>query len=377
MNFKEKWSIDKYEMGFSKVFCVHGVSISRAISLALQYKNDIINITFIPYEEFITNYDTTKFVNLEDLTECDLIAVIGMCNNNTLEIQLLKISITILYFAERFKQSSKRIKNFHKLFSPIEDYHDYFANYTLFDGYYTKDSIYMTSWYIGIGKQALHEDNFERWTTRIYGEALADSYDRRAGIPRLGIPCIDVDNILIDFVENILQKVNSDCEYGKKLKSALRLYYEVLCDFKNPDYTVITYCTIFETLLLKHDEDSQRKKVAARAACITCDNLDFKYKRFVADQVYHFYKYRNAIIHDGEGLLDFDNEMLFNRTLYGIKNIVFCIIKYIVMNKINTHSNLMDIVEKNVHDDGLERGFDYINLAKFGNPNYTMNLYIE
>lgn len=47
------------------------------------------------------------------------------------------------------------------------------------------------------------------------------------------------------------------------------------------------------------------------------------------------------------------------------------------MNKINTHSNLMDIVEKNVHDDGLERGFDYINLAKFGNPNYTMNLYIE
>lgn len=76
-------------------------------------------------------------------------------------------------------------------------------------------------------------------------------------------------------------------------------------------------------------------------------------------------------------MLDFDNEMLFNRTLYGIKNIVFCIIKYIVMNKINTHSNLMDIVEKNVHDDGLERGFDYINLAKFGNPNYTMNLYIE
>lgn len=55
------------------------------------------------------------------------------------------------------------------------------------------------------------------------------------------------------------------------LSIILMIYYYI-------DDTFITYCTIFEALLLKNDEDSQRKKVAARAACITCDTLKFQCK---------------------------------------------------------------------------------------------------
>lgn len=371
MNIEEKWSISKDEMQFMKVFCIHGFRVSKAIPFALRYKNDVIDVTFISYKEFVANYNETDFINTADLVKCDTIAIIRTCNNNTLEMQILKISITVLFFAERLKHSSKRIPKYPNTCYYIENYHDYFSNY-LFDGYWTENGIYSVSWYIGIGKHALHEDDFERWTTRIYGISLVDSYERRARIPQLDIPHIDLDNILIESIRSIMLKVNSDYEYGKKLRSAFRLYYEVLCNFKNPDYTVIIFCTIFETLLLKNDEDSQRKKVAVRAACITCDNLDFKYKRFVADQVYHFYKYRNAIIHDGKGLLDFDNELLFNNTLFRIKHIVFCIIKCIVLHDIKKHNELMEIVKKNVQNDGLDQAYEYIDLAKFENPDYIM-----
>lgn len=375
MNTENKWDIDKLEIGYMKLFCIHGFRISHTIPLALRYQDDVIKITFIPFKEFNINYEPKDFINNNDLVECDTVGIIRTCNNNTLEIQLLKISVSALYFAERYKQSQLRIK-FHDSTS-LDDWHDYFTNYLLFDGYRTCDGIYSASWYVNIGRHPLDEDDFERWVIGVYGNCLHDFYNRKSHIPPNGIPFIDFDDLLLNSLSDIVRKINSDCEYGKKLKSALRLYYEVLCDFKNIDYTIITYCTIFETLLLKNDEDSQRKKVAARAACITCDTLKFQYKNFVANQVYHFYKYRNAIIHDGKGILDFEDETLFNHTLYGIKNIIFCIIKKIVNQNINSHSDLMNIIRSNLCDDGLKNGFEYISLDKFKDPDYNMQLNIN
>lgn len=92
-----------------------------------------------------------------------------------------------------------------------------------------------------------------------------------------------------------------------KLKSALYLYYDIL-DLKiNETMTTIIIATIFETLLLSDKESNQRKKVAVRAACLIADGQGHRRIQFIANRIYQFYGYRNALVHDGKNLLELDD----------------------------------------------------------------------
>lgn len=353
----------------SKIICIHGIQLTEFIPIALLHNNHKINITLVPYSEFISEYKQNDFMNGNELVECDIVAIISSCGNNTLEVQVIKTVISALYFAERLSASVKRTRSIYSEYRRpnVMQYHDFFLNYTI-DGYWDDECINHGSWYVNIGKKPLDNDSFERWLTRVYGTNLAESYNRRDGIERrCNKILISVQDDFKECLRSIMEKINGTDQYAKKLRSALRLYYEVLCDFKNVDHMVILYSTIFEILLLEKKESSQRKLVAVRAACITADNLEKNYKEFVADQVYNFYRYRNAIVHDGMGILDFENEPLFNASITRMKSVIFCIIKYILDNEIKDKEEIVNVVTKNRDADGLQKAFHYINTNQFDN----------
>lgn len=366
----EKWGLSYDDLVLSKIVCLHGVVLSQSISVSLKYNVKNIKITFVPYEEFIESKLMELFVNFEDMCKCDTVVIIDTCNNNTVEIQTIKTAVSIMYFALRWQKSDEKYAMDGD--ASVNIFHDYFANYSI-DGYFGMEGILPASWYVRLGRNTLNDDDFERWLTRVYGNDLIDSYERRDGLFRYSNIHIIVNEVYVEKINLIIDKLDHEDEISRKLRSSLRLYYEVLCDFKNPDYTIITYCTIFETLLLKKDESNQRKKVAARAACITCDGLKVKRKNFVANQVYFFYKYRNLIVHDGKGLMDFDNELVFNRVLSGMKSVIFSILKCILVNGIETHGDLMQIISNNLRRDSLSNGFDYIDLETFENNPENIN----
>lgn len=372
--YKFKWENYEEEFRLSKIVCIHGIKLTNYIHLVLYYLEDKINLVLVPYNEFMEKYNKDIFVNNDDLVECDTVAVINSCNNNTVEIQFIKTAISALYFAERIYASERRYKYFQEeaMFPNVNYYHDFFCNYTI-DGYWDEECINPASWYVNLGKRALDNDKFERWQSRVYGIDLIEAYDRRDGLQlKYFQKIIVVDERFLDILELIILKINGTDNYSKKLNSVLRMYFEVLCNFKNPDYTVILYCTLFETLLLKKDESNQRKKTSVRAACIVGNGLTKQHKEFIANQVYNFYRYRNLIIHDGLGLMDFENEHLLNYSIDRMKSIIFSIVKHIIINDIKEVKEIINVVEKNRDDDGLQEAFDYIDTEKFdNNPNYV------
>lgn len=370
---KFKWKDVGVRCRDSKILCIHGIEITGFIQLELFYMGVKISIALVPYTDFIKEYNEDELINNEDLVVCDIVVIITNCCNNTIEIQAIKIVISALYFAKRMCASEKRFDKYYKnkIVPSVSSYHDFFCNYNI-DGYYNADGIEDASWYVNIGRHPLENDDFERWTTRIYGCNLTDSYDRRDGLERRWKVRISVDDDYRMCLDKILKKINGTHQYAKKLCTIFKLYYEVLCDFKNPDYTVILYCTIFEMLLLGKDEDKQRKKVSARAACITANDLKIEHKKFIANQVYSFYRYRNSIIHDGSGLMDFSDEVRFNRSVTGMKSVIFSIIKYIVENDIKVVNEIINITKENANKDSLSQAFDYISIEKFdNNPDYA------
>lgn len=375
----------------SKILCIHGIKITDFIQLELLNENLGINIMLVPYDDFVKEYNEVDLINTEDLAACDTVTIVSDCCNNTIEVQAIKTVISVLYFTKRMCASEKCYKDCYNsykewykddnickkiMLSNVTMYHDFFHNYTL-DGYYAGSTIENASWYVNIGRYPLENDDFERWATRIYGGNLTDSYSRRDGMERRSKIIIEIDDNYKKYLHKIMEKVNGTDQYAKKLGTVMRLYYEVLCDFKNPDYTVILYCTIFETLLLSKD-DNQRKKVSARAACITANDLELKYKKFIANQVYNFYRYRNAIIHDGLGLMDFSDEIGFNNSIVRMKSVIFTIVKYIVKNDIKTVDEILDITRANASKDGLKQAFDYISMEEFNNnPSYFPPLFCD
>lgn len=377
--YKFRWDDYEEEFRLSKIVCIHGIKLSSCIHLVFNYKGYKINLVLVPYNEFIEEYNEEIFVNKADFVKCDTVAVISSCNNNTVEIQYIKTAISALYFAERIYASERRYNSIHKeMFPQVYQYHDFFCNYTL-DGYWDEDEINPASWYVNLGKSALSDDLFERWQSRVYGIDLMDAYDRRDGLHwKYFKKTLEVDRRFLHILHLIMLKINGTDTYSKKINSVLRTYYEVLCNYKNPDYTVILYCTMFETLLLKKDECNQRKKSSVRAACIVADDLTKGHKEFIANQVYNFYRYRNLIIHDGLGLMDFENEHQFNFSIDRMKSIIFSIIKHIILNDIKEVSQIISIVKKNRDNDGLKEAFDYIDTEKFdNNPNYVPQFIFE
>lgn len=222
------------------------------------------------------------------------------------------------------------------------------------------------------GKNPLSNDNFERWLTRAYGSDLDELYNRRDRLEhviQLNDVQIDVNDGLKKYVDLISLKIIKNDLYANKIMSSLILYYGLLCDFQHPEQNDISFCTILETLLLGKDEDNQRKKAACRAACIIANGLSINHKKFVANSVYYFYKYRNSIIHDGMNIIDFD-ETIHRAVYQSVKHIIFCLIKYIVCNDIKSIKQIKKIVQQNMTADELENAFDYIDYKQIDNGDF-------
>lgn len=301
---------------------MHGLKISDELEFAFKIGEITVNIKFIPYNIFVKKNIINFIINKQNIVNCDIVVAIKNYRHNTLEIYLIKIAISILYFAYRMRSSELRImekeaekrkeievyfdgitkKNILEMYKKSNN-DDYFDNYNL-NGFKGENNIiHYNYWYIYLGKNELNNDNFERWITRGYGSNLLNDYQQKQGIEQLrnysGVEICVNDN-LKDKIQLILSKINKDDEYSRKLVSSFRLYYDLICGYQSPEQADISLCTIFEILLLGKDEDNQRKKVSARAACIIEDKGLLERKKFIANQVYYFYKCRNAIIHDGK-----------------------------------------------------------------------------
>lgn len=64
----------------------------------------------------------------------------------------------------------------------------------------------------------------------------------------------------------------------------------------------------------------------------------------------------------------FTSEYAFDNLMSKIKNLIFCIIRFYIDNKIETIDELKQIVQKNVTKDHLNNAFDYITINESDEP---------
>ena len=310
-------------------------------------------------------------INPDEIKMCDTVVVYKSMGNNSIEVYYIKIFLSLFYFAYRIDAEKKRKESF------IIQEREYFFNapeeilekkYKMNEspviknwngrGFWTKNYIEPIHWYIKLGNNNMSSDDFESYLSRAYGTDLCDSYDRRYKLEVYAQRIEISDNILLK-VNDFNAMINRGDVSGNKLKSAMRLYYEIFMIYTNMNLSIITLSTIMETLLLGNDEDNQRKKVSVRSACIICDEMEVKWKSAIANAVYFFYKYRNSIVHDGKSYLDFD-EVELNNLAENMKHIVFEIIHYYYTCQPKNVNDIRQVVSKNQSLDGLGNAFDYL-----------------
>ena len=359
----------------SKCICLHGLKISHAFKMSIKINSEFIGVSFIPHNVFVNTVDYGLLINPQNIVKCDIVVVVNNCCHNLFEVQIVKMAVSMIYFANRMKLAANyQSHQLHKI-------NDYFNNYHI-DGYYGiadgRTYIEHASWFVKLGNSLPQNDDYDMWMTRVYGYNQCDEYDRRDGLEKciqFKNISIDIDSNLIKQLEKIQDKVNRGDLYSNKLLSAFRLYYSLLSDFNDFEQNDISFCTILESLLLGKDESNQRKKASVRAACIVANDYNIKNKRFIANQVYYFYHYRNCIIHDGKSILDFDEAE--HRIIHqSIKHIIFYIIQYIIENDVRTPDEIKSLVQHNISSDSLINGFDYIESEEIDNNGSSINVLI-
>lgn len=294
--------------------------------------------------------------------------------HNSYEIQAVKSMISLLNIVDRIQNTNKRFQNFaeenqdvddniiKKIFNQNES--DFWKNDSLYEGYFdNSDSIVTNVWNINLGKTPINRDYFERFSVRYFDDDCIDEYDAQYN-PIFSCKKIFVNQGMLDKYAQIFELIYTGKETYKKIQSVSYLYFDILNLYRNSNLAVITMATILETLLLKKNEKDQRKKASVRAACIIADDMPIKKKNYVANGVYVFYEYRNAIVHDGKSYMAFTEEFVFDKLMSKIKNIIFCIIKYYIDKKIETIDEIKQIVLKNANDDQLDNAFNYITIGE-------------
>lgn len=352
-----------------KCMQINGIVIDREVNFTAIYNENEYVFTYMPYSK----YKEYKFdlLNSEIIEPCGTVVVYPSMGNNSIEVYYIKIFISLLYFAYRIeieeKQKEAYMETERKDFLNISQEllekryrqreSSVMKNWNI-RGFWCGDHIERIHWCIKLGKKEMSCDDFESYLSRGYGADLCDSYDRRYKFEPY-VQRIDLNNHILKKVDILNSMIKKDSIIGNKLKSAMRLYYEVFMIYTNMNLSIITISTIMETLLLGKDEDNQRKKVAVRSACIICDGMERKWKTSIAEAVYWFYKYRNAIVHDGKSYLDFE-EILLNNVVENMKHIIFEIIHFYYENRLENINDIRQIVTKNQRCDGLENAFDYL-----------------
>lgn len=379
-----------------KVIPIHGVEFTRSITVALKIKH-ILNKEYIYYDniEFWTYKDycnfiesnRTFFINSNEINKFDSIAVYTSQSHNTIEVYNIKLLISAIYIAKRltdtYEAMEKYIENFisnwkeefelidkDKLKSlAIQEYHkrenEFYKNYDI-KGYWGDKHINSDSWYIKLGNNKVSKDDFDRYITRGFSSELCDEYDRQFRfIPN--VVKIETNNIFMNELTEILNKINEEEECSKKLKAALRLYFDVLEEIST-DNLIVNYATILESLLLmRTEQNAQKIKVVVRCACIVADGQDKKRKTFIANIIACLYTYRNQIVHEGKTFLELDDELTLDRVLRATKHIIYLVIKYILKNDVKKINEIISIVKRNIKKDNLQNGQDYITFEK-GKP---------
>ena len=89
---------------------------------------------------------------------------------------------------------------------------------------------------------------------------------------------------------------------------------------------------------------------------------NIKEKEYISNWIYSFYKYRNAIVHDGKSFIELEQEdiSIFNHILSLIQHYIFILLDTIIDNDIKSIDDIINIVKKNIINDKLKNGFDYI-----------------
>ncbi|MDD3415867.1 MAG: HEPN domain-containing protein [Lachnospiraceae bacterium] len=350
-----------------KCIQINGLRIDSKIRFVAKHGEYEFEFIFCPYSEYLKIQN--KFINPYDIEECKTVVIYSSMGNNSIETYYIKVFISMLYFAYRIQVEEQREKKFYSdpLYSTLgvqmmnERYRKHESphvkNWNL-RGFWNDGYINNIHWCIKLGKNEMTCDDFESYLTRAYGGDLCDSYDTRYLFWSKDEE-IEVDDELIDIIGTLNGMINEESEFGNKLKSALRLYYELFMIYSNMNISIITISTILETLLLGEDEDNQRKKVSVRSACLLFEHMEKKWKTSLADSIYFFYKYRNAIVHRGKNYLDFD-EVQLNNVTENMKHVILGLVYYYYKNKPQHLDDIKDCVIRSFTTDGISNAFEYI-----------------
>lgn len=352
-----------------KCIQINGISIDKEIKFEAVHNGEQYAFVFMPYSKYLQQ--SYLFINPDIIEKCDMVVVYNSMGNNSIEVYYIKLFLSMLYFSYRIEVEERRKKVY---FSEEQGTFLRFSDDVIeqiyrrrespvvknwnIRGFWNEDYIEAIHWCPKLGRQEMTCDDFESYLSRAYGNSLCDSYDKRYVFEPY-TQRISVDEGVLAKVSVLNSMINEGNTFGNKLKSALRMYYEIFMIYTNMNVSIITLSTILETLLLNDDEDNQRKKVSIRAACIICDEMDSKWKTSIAKTVYFFYKYRNAIVHDGKSYLDFE-EYILNNVVENMKHIIFAIVHYYFNNQPHNIDDIKQIVERNKNSDGLANAFDYL-----------------
>lgn len=367
---------------------IHGITLNRGIDVPIliediRYVEKFSNrILMYGYNEYLK--EASKFINNANIKECDLIAIFTTQSHNTMEIQNIKIILSAIYFADRMANTSKLKENFinrfREYFCPdkIDKLYEhreaeYFSNYHIWGYFDNEDEIRPLYWYISLGNNKVTNDNFDKFLTRGFSYELVDEYYRQADFNKYKYTVnVDINKTFNEKMEAIVKRLNMDDEYSKKIKSALRLYYNVLYE-SDVENSILIYASILETLLLKRSESKgQKHRVANRCACIVANSMSKERKEFIANHVAYFYGYRNAIIHEGKSHLEIDNEVILSDILCSIRHLIYFIIKYVVEHNIQKVSEIQNLVKRNLEEDGIDEKIGYITYIKGDNSKISV-----
>lgn len=313
-----------------------------------------------------------KIIN--ESPQVDTFALANNKWNKWSEIYYLKIALSIIYISNRMSLEDlnyqAHLDNHASIYANLEEdfkmqfinfinqSHNFINKSEVMYGFFNKNVIESTICDIKIGNSPFTNNDFD--LTVLSYCTLDDEPEFITKLPYQNRTLIVTEDISANILK-IFNVLKEGSKISRKLNSVFNLLYSTL-PHQNMDMVITTYATILETLLLSDNEDKQRKKVSVRSACLVANETSYKMKSYIATLIYHFYEYRNAIIHDGKShiQLRLEEDVVFNRVVSLTQHLIYSVIKEIILNNITEIRDIKLLVTNNCKADNLDNGFDYI-----------------
>lgn len=252
------------------------------------------------------------------------------------ELYDLKVALTEIYLANRYKN-----REVETIFKRIMRIYHYFDKY---------ENLVPVNCHIKIGTREVDDNDNDLTIPNHYTN---DSYELSIRRPKFIKYDLKINNEIQDEIVKKFHFIAINTPLSKKIRSALRLLYNTL-SLNDKESLIITYATIFETLLLERGEDQQRKRVSIRAACLLANGRKKGAKKYLASWIYYFYSYRNRIVHGGVSASELHREdgVAFDHTINIMHNVIIDLIELFVENKY-TLNDINKIIKKNKKKDKI------------------------